>query len=106
MSEIIDFIIELIYSISGGRFSYKRRFQSATEVSQEEKNVLIDRLKAHLNKDPATANLRFNYIFIDRSMRGMKLILLDDKYRKIHSIMFLDSLNSKWKTGKIEYHNG
>lgn len=105
MTEIIDFIIELLYSINGGLFSYKKRFQSAIEVPQDDKNVLINRLTEHLKKDPATANLKFSYIYIDRSMRGMKMIILDEEYRKIHSIMFSDFLDSKWKTGKIEYQN-
>ena len=105
MAEIIDFIIELIYSITGGIFCYEKKFQSASYVPIEDRDVLLARLQAHLSKDPATASFKYSYVYIDRSIRGMKIVLLDDDYRKVQSVMFSDSLNSKWKTGKIEYHH-
>lgn len=101
MSELFDFLIELLYSITGGVFSYKKQFQSAIEVPQDDRILLLDRLHAHLSKDPATANLEFDNIYIEKSMRGTKMVLLDSEYRKVHSILFSISLNSNWKTGKI-----
>lgn len=103
MSEIIDFIIELIAVISGEGRNYGKKVSSAPRLSDEEKNLVIQQMNEHLAKDPSTSSLKYAHLYLVKSKRGgIKVIALDDCYNKVISVLFDDFINLSNGEGQID----
>lgn len=103
MSEIIDFIIELIAVIRGKGKNYGKNISSVPRISDEEKSLVIQRMNEHLAKNPSTSSLKYAHLYLVKSKRcGIKVIALDDCYNKVISVLFDDFINLSSGEGRID----
>lgn len=102
MSEIIDFIIELIAVISGKERNYGKKVSSAPRLSDEESGLVIQRMNEHLAKDPSTSSLKYAHLYLVKSKRGVRIIALDECYNKVISVLFDDFINLSNREGRID----
>lgn len=102
MSEILDFLIDLIAYISNRWRRYQNDASSATIILPDERKTILEHLNAHLSKDPATNQIAYSHILVLRKKKKLMMILLDREYKKIASIWFTDFLNSDWSKGRVD----
>lgn len=102
MSEILDFIIELIGVFSGSNRNYKKEFEKAISMSPDEQKIVIDCFNNHIAKDPITANISYSYLYVILRKKNMKVVALDNQYKKVFAACFKPRFASNWHYGKIE----
>lgn len=102
MSEIIDFIIELIAVISGKGRNFSKEVSSAPRLDEDERDFVIQRMNEHLAKDPLTSSLKYSHLYIAKSKRGVKVTALDDCYYKVISVLFDDFIGFSKKNGRVD----
>lgn len=100
MSEILDFIIELIGGFGGTNRSYKKRFEKAAIMSPDEQKIVTDCFNNHIVKDPITANISYSYLYVILRKKSMKIVALDDQLYKVFSASFKPRFTAEWKTGR------
>lgn len=90
MSEIIDFIIELIAVISGKGKNLYRVITTAPILETEARNIVIRRINEHLAKDPSTSGLKYSHLLLVKARKGVKVTVLDENYNKMIGVHFDD----------------
>jgi len=104
MSEIIDFIIELIAVITGRGKNFGKEVTSAPYVDAKDRDIVIQRMNEHLMKDPSTSNLNYSHLFLVKSKRGVAVTALDDEFNKVITVHFGKLLEMRNDTGRITIH--
>lgn len=100
MSEIFDFIIELIGTLSGSNRNYKKEFEKAAIMTPDEQKIVNDCFNEHITKDPITANVSYSYLYVILRKKSMKVVALDDHFYKVFSASFKLRFTAEWKTGR------
>lgn len=102
MSEIIDFLIELIAVFTGAGKGFERQYASASFIPEDERSAITERLRNHLAKDPATAGLEYSHLYVVRKKNAMKVTALDDRLKRVISVSFPYSPDTSWNRGKMD----
>lgn len=102
MSEILDFIIELIGVFRGANRNYKKEFEKAAIISPDEQKIVNDCFNEHITKDPITANMSYSYLYVILRKKNMKVVALDDQLNKVFSASFKPRFTAEWKYGKMK----
>lgn len=100
MSEILDFLIELIGTLSGSNRNYKKEFEKATIMSPDEQKIVNDCFNEHITMDPITANIPYSYLYVILRNKNMKVVALDEQLNKVFSASFKPRFTAEWKTGR------